>query len=61
MALIDYKGFRLVASSCLPIGKGSLKYGENLAKNTKQVIFQTLEKKKVLVTLELLSMTLLQS
>ena len=29
MAVIDYKGFRVVAVSLLPVGKGSLRYGSN--------------------------------
>lgn len=34
MALIDYKGFRLVASSLLPLGPGSLVYGSKDAAMT---------------------------
>lgn len=34
MALIDYKGYRLVAMSFLPISKGSLVYGSSDAGKT---------------------------
>lgn len=34
MALIDYKGFRLIATSLLPIGPDTLKYGSNDAGRT---------------------------
>ena len=34
MSLIDYKGFRLIAVSLLPLSKGSLVYGSNDAGET---------------------------
>jgi Clustered mitochondria len=34
MALVDYRGFRLIAMCLLPISKGSLKYGSNDAGRT---------------------------